>query len=285
MYNENYSKVQNLLNQYNIADDLNKYSNNIIDELAWVINNSKDIQLEDILFKYTHLDNDDHLGTIIHYCGLCCKNIFHDYKKAEKFYMVGTKKGNMYSMNNLAIIHENNQQYDLAEKYFSMAIEKGYLPANNSLARIYLTQNKPELAEKCYTMDIERGNIDSLSSLADMYYRLNKLELAEKYYIMAIEKEHSASIDKLANLYNNVLKLYYKLKYINSNIAKKKINNIEKSYVFLCFTNKKRFLSKKDNCPICLEEYVDVIPKECVHYYCYNCYVQVEKCQICAGIL
>lgn len=48
----------------------------------------------------------------------------------------------------------------------------------------------------------------------------------------------------------------------------------------VCFENKKKSLSKIDECPICYEN-TNVIPRECAHYYCYNCYVEQKECAIC----
>ena len=35
-----------------------------------------------------------------------------------------------------------------------------------------------------------------------------------------------------------------------------------------------------DNCPICLE-FTLTIPRECSHYYCCNCFTNINKCAIC----
>ena len=35
-----------------------------------------------------------------------------------------------------------------------------------------------------------------------------------------------------------------------------------------------------DECPICLEN-KELIPRKCAHFYCYDCYIEINKCAIC----
>jgi TPR repeat protein len=46
------------------------------------------------------------------------------------------------------LLYTEQRRYDAAEKYYLMAIDEGYNPAINNLAVIYDRQQKYELAEK-----------------------------------------------------------------------------------------------------------------------------------------
>ena len=58
------------------------------------------------------------------------------------------------------------------------------------------------------------------------------------------------------------------------------LTRLRKLYEVKCFENKIRLLSKHDECMICTETAV-LIPRECAHYYCTDCYVKLDKCAIC----
>ena len=82
--------------------------------------------------------------------------------------------------NNIGIIYDNQEKYDLAEKYYLMAIDKGYENAMCNLGFLYYNQEKYDLAEKYYLMAIEKGNEDAMCNLGNLYYDQEKYELAEK---------------------------------------------------------------------------------------------------------
>lgn len=270
--------LQKFFDDYKITDNLNNYSDNLITRLANIINDPENMQY------YAHFDNEE-ISTIVHYYGLCHQYITKNVKKSIKYYLISAKKGNIYSTYNLANIYRDINKSELAEKYYLMAINKEFIPAMNELAYMYQNQNKIELSEKYYLMAIAKGNILSLHNLAILYHDHKNLELAEKYYLMAIEKGLIDSFNCLSVIYaRNILKLYHKLKDINNVVIKNEINKLEKTYEIFCFNNKKRFLSKKDICPICLNENIDVIPKECAHFYCHDCYIEFDECQICKGL-
>jgi len=64
----------------------------------------------------------------------------------------------------------------------------------------------------------------------------------------------------------------------NCKLIGKKTKNI------VIFDQKSRFLSKIQECPICLEE-KKCISYECAHYSCLSCYVHIisdsKKCPLC----
>ena len=163
-----------------------------------------------------------------------------------------------------------------------MAIEKNHIRAIHSLGFLYEIQHKYDLAEKYYLMAAERNIPYSTNKLGDLYKKQGKHELAEKYYLMALEKGSFFAFYNLRQFYGNDLKLYHVLTKIPNKVPliNKEINKLKKKKDIICFENKKNILSKKDQCPICLED-TDVIPKECTHSYCYNCFVEIDKCAVC----
>ena len=68
----------------------------------------------------------------------------------------------------------------------------------NNLAVLYQDQNKFDLAEKYYLLSIENKNIDSINNLAMLYKDQNKFDLAEKYYLLSIENKNINSINNLS---------------------------------------------------------------------------------------
>ena len=197
--------------------------------------------------------------------GIIYKNQ-NKYELAEIYYKIIIEKNYNYeiaiAMNGLGIIYEEQGKYELAEKYYLMAVEKNNDNAIYNIGDFYCEQNKYILAEKYYLMIIEKDKscVIPYHNLGNLYYKWNKYELAKDYYSIAIEKGCIDSISILAKLCNP-LELYYIL-----------TNRMTK--------NKKRNLSKVYECTICLEN-TNVIPRECAHYYCYSCYVKIDKCVIC----
>jgi|SaaInlStandDraft_4_1057021.scaffolds.fasta_scaffold03736_3 hypothetical protein len=56
----------------------------------------------------------------------------------------------------------------------------------------------------------------------------------------------------------------------------------ETKYHIHCFKNKCNLLSKIGECPICFNSDVKMIPTECAHYYCIECYVTLNaRCCLC----
>lgn len=81
----------------------------------------------------------------------------------------------------------------------------------------------------------------------------------------------------------NKLKAYHMLNTISpvSESLEIIINDMRRNYEVRCYDRKLELLSKVGNCPICLDEEITVIPKECCHYYCPDCYVLIDSCQVC----
>ena len=123
-----------------------------------------------------------------------------------------------------------------------------------------------------------------MTDLAHLYFDTNVIKLAEKYSIMAIEHNEFSTINILEDIYDTQLKLYSVLNKIQNKSPKleelisKLVSN---SSEIRKYNNRKNLLSKIDECPICLEEST-VIPRDCAHFYCENCYFHLlDACAIC----
>ena len=240
------------------------------------------------------------------------------YKTAKKYFMEEIEKGNSNAMYNLAFMYGDRNKSELSEKYYLMAVEKGHSRSMNNLGHMYFEQGKSELAEKYLLMAIEQdnktaiGNIiclyesqdnrkkimkynklyvekyndpDAMNSLGIFHLELKENDLAEKYFKMAIENNAQEAIHNLKVIYKecNPLKLYYELTKLNKNdLINNKIDHLKNKYKheINCFENKQKFFSKIDECPICFET-IKLIPKECTHYYCINCFLTIKKCALC----
>jgi hypothetical protein len=82
-----------------------------------------------------------------------------------------------------------------------------------------------------------------------------------------------------ALMYPNKLQLYNALFRITeqNDPVKQTIRELEIDQQIRYFKNKKDNLSKKAECPICYDELM-LIPRECAHYYCPDCYVRIDRC-------
>lgn len=207
------------------------------------------------------------------------------YELAEKYFLMGIEKNDIVSMNHLGYMYYKQEKYELAEKYCLMAAEANYTDAINNLGHIYRIQKKYDIAKKYYLMAAERDCMYAFCGLGSIYQKEKKTQLAEKYYLMAIDKDRSLGMELLEDLYfGDVLKFYYVLKNIpNKNkLIENKINELKKNENIICYENSINFLSKMGECPICLET-TNLIPRRCAHFYCYDCFVEINKykCAVC----
>jgi tetratricopeptide (TPR) repeat protein len=171
---------------------------------------------------------------------------------------------------------------DKAIEYYLKAIKFNNVYAMSNLANIYWgTHRDYVLAEKYYLMAVDNGNHICCNKLGKLYSHLGKMELAIKYYLTGIKY---GSILALNNLKTSVteLKLYMLLMNIDTknDLINNTINELKKTKEIICFENKKNLLNKDGECMICFED-TKLIPKECCHYYCCDCYVKYSKCSIC----
>jgi hypothetical protein len=95
---------------------------------------------------------------------------------------------------------------------------------------------------------------------------------------MAVEHGNDQAIIGMKSLYPDKLQLYNILSKLTKNdLIEKTMQELEIDQKIRYFKNKKDRLSKKDCCPICYEERM-LIPRECAHYYCTDCYVRIDRC-------
>ena len=170
------------------------------------------------------------------------------------------------------------------KKYYLMAIDKDNSSAINNLGNYYqYIDNNYDLMKKYYLMGIDKGNIKSKNYLIDYYMNkhLDKNENIELFELFNIY----INIDLIImNIINNTK---YKYLVLYSLIGKPILEYLKFKNI-IChqinkYINKINILTKKDKCPICLDDN-DCIPTECAHYYCYYCYpiiINLEKCAIC----
>lgn len=198
---------------------------------------------------------------------------------AEKYYLITITKGRFDSIKDLADLYNEQKKYNLAEKYYIMLIEKELGIDNMKL-------DEHSLAEIHYLMKVSDDQIHAMISLGSMYEDQDKYELAEQYYLMAIVKGNMDAIDHFENIAETDLYIYHKLSKItskNEDVNKKineKISSLKSNFKIKCFENKLKFLSRTDQCPICLD-YTVLIPLECTHFYCSDCFIKINKCAIC----
>lgn len=225
-------------------------------------------------------------GDLFVILAICYRRI-KKFDLAEMYYTKAISNGNQLALINLGILYEQNKQYDLAEKFYLKSIDYGRESAIHRLASLYERQHKIDLAESYYLLALDKKSSHALIDLIKFYDRNNRKDLAIKYSIEALfsnEKDCNFGYKKINKVCNyNELKLYSLLDNItNKNqFINGKINELDKIRDVKYFKNKINLLSKEDQCPICLDEHVLVIPKECAHFYCRECYVEIKKCSIC----
>jgi tetratricopeptide (TPR) repeat protein len=170
------------------------------------------------------------------------------------------------------------KKYDQAERYYQMAIKQGDSDAHNNLGLMYFVQKKYDQAERYYLMAIDQGCSIASNNLGLMYSEQKKYDLSERYFLMAIDQGVDQAIIGLKSIYPDDLKLYNILTKLTKNdLIEKTMRELEIDQQIRYFKNKKDSLSKKAECPICYEELM-LIPRECAHYYCPDCYVRIDRC-------
>jgi len=165
-----------------------------------------------------------------------------------------------------------------------MAIDKGYAKSMNNLALMYENQEKINEAEKYYLMAIDKGFTHSMYDLALIYKQQGKLDEEKKYYLMVLKKNEKIYL-KIIKKNNNDLELFSLLLSIEekdrSVLIKEEIARLMKIKQIINYFNKINLNSKQGICSICFDENIKLIPFDCSHFYCTNCYITMGKCAIC----
>ncbi|AYV83805.1 MAG: hypothetical protein Hyperionvirus12_2 [Hyperionvirus sp.] len=242
----------------------------------------------DLAEKYLLMCYDDSNVKLVYLLG----NVYYKLGKfeiAESYYLKAVGVNNGEAANNLACIYLSRDERDLAEKYYLIAIEQGCTCAEYNLGFLYQISKKYDLAEKYYLNTLERNPncVDTMRNLATTYHQSAQYELAEKFYLKAVSKNDRDSLFNLEILYEgNILKLFDSLGKLlvegsKNDVLVEKYEELSGKYVVRCFQNKKKLLVRLNYCSICMEDDVPTIPMECVHYFCFECYVNLNCCPIC----
>jgi tetratricopeptide (TPR) repeat protein len=185
-----------------------------------------------------------------------------DFDNMHKYYLDGiTYEKCEACMYNYGVYFKGEKEFDNMKKYFEMVIE-------------------------------QKKDIKTTFEYAKYYQEINDIDNAIKYYSMYIDFEESfVETNKDDNerlsaiLLFDVISLYEKI--YERKISVNKIKpDVKKNYVK--YTTKKRImenkikcLSKEDNCPLCMHDST-VIPLDCcLHFYCEDCYIKLNKCPEC----
>lgn len=116
------------------------------------------------------------------------------------------------------------------------------------------------------------------------YAVLDNSELAMEYlikYLSSIKTVDSnyLNLELISKISNT--KLYIALEKLpNKNIFKPIFDKLKNNEDVIILTNKINMLGKKEACPICYDE-TTLIPMECAHFYCVNCYYKLKNCGFC----
>jgi TPR repeat protein len=145
---------------------------------------------------------------------------------------------------------------------------------------ILAKENQIEEAKKYYLMAIDGGNYNSMNNYAILLKKENQIDEAKKYYLMAIDKGSASAIHNYCNIEIDYIRKYYQLSKLTSKIAQDKVKELLKNKEVFAFYRRSTMLNKQDNCMICYE-HSNLVPKECLHYYCLNCYFKIDICAIC----
>jgi len=212
---------------------------------------------------------------------------------AEEYYKQAVLKNAINAHNNLGFLYQKLEKFDLAITNYKIGVFKNDVDAPKNLINLYKKQDKMDLAIEFFKRVLEAGNNNVLVHLANLYRDKHDTENSSKYYLLAIATDNSNSNSDADAEFKQIaedlkqtmpkLKLYHTLNKIA--IKNNRITNLmielRKSKEVHCFVNKQNFNYKTDTCLICQEEETKVIPYDCAHFYCVECYSNITKCQIC----
>lgn len=241
-------------------------------------------QVHNILIKGDIKINYD--DDLLNYCAGVYYYINGKYNKAIT-YLSKINYGK-YSTTILCFCYTYLCKYNMAETYYLEAISNGSKSAIIHLSIMYGREGKNDLVEKYLLLAIDKNISNGYIRLFKFYTRRKENDLIIKYSLEALSKNNkniqNIGYKYLLQVCKTQTRVFILLESISSKnqFIKNKINLLIKNrYAIKCLNNKILFLSKKDQCPICLEENILVIPKECAHFYCKDCFIKIKKCSIC----
>ena len=284
-----YKKIIELKNKNKNDERINKQYNKIVYAMAEIHSILKEYNKS--IKYYTELfDNGNNYAL---------KNIASEYLKLNDYDMaIETllKSGELGSNNSyfeIGNIYKLTDDFDMAEYYYILECEVSENPeCYYELFKIYSMRDKKDEQEKYILMAFAKDKTYAFN-VSEYYKSIDNIKMELEYLL--IDVGYTASdrgILRLNEIYkDDRLKLYkiYKSiidnkndKYIYYTKIMKIINDLEKEKIVYFYSNKSKFMSKIDSCPICYENKL-CIARECTHHYCLDCFVEINKqdCPIC----
>ena len=211
-----------------------------------------------------------------------------DLEFAEKYYLLALEH-NIYNNNKIFDIYETlthmyriQYRYSLQKKYFVLAAERNNSFYENICSYFNSSDNNKKTVKELILSALDKDKINILSVIN--IYKKFGFDIKELIYNYSDKLNQLDNIDVplLQSILGTSLQLYNFLSKINkpSEPIKKVLFDLKNDYKVLCFANKLNKFAIQDECPICLE-HATVIPKECCHYYCCDCYIKYDVCAIC----
>jgi len=226
------------------------------------------------------------IGTIsYHMLGMISKKQ-ENYDDAIKFFTIAADRNHISAMNQLGLVYNSQGDKENAIKYFTLGHENGCPFGMYNLGLVYQEANDLDLAASCFLICVDNKDYDAFSRLGIICEKKGTYSEAINWYKQALEKGDMTIL-------NNFCKLCEKTNrselYIYNQLSKlpptkeimDKMKKLEKMKSVFCFKRKAHVLEKEDECMICLNEKTKLIPMECCHYYCYDCYSTLKKCALC----
>lgn len=145
------------------------------------------------------------------------------------------------------------------------------------MAYMYEKQKKYEDAEKNYLIAIEKTDKTAYFYYIDMLYDLQRFADAIPYAIEAMDKK-SFKPNSLRK-HKFLLSIYYSFYSIeNKNQAVRQILIEFEKIKNVFYFKRKLDTSQTGSCVLCGDDDVKLIPFECMHYQCAECFIKFNKC-------
>jgi len=219
-----------------------------------------------------------------------------NYGLMKKYYKLGLNTDSKSDiLNNLGYYYITiDKNYDMGIKYYLESIKLNNIHAMNNLGMYYYNIEKNyELAKKYYLMSCDNNLPEAYNNMGLYYCEIdNNIEIGKLYFIQSIISDMD-NINNIKNIKQNMKQIYTPLeRYIsflqNSiYIDKDDEEEFNKDPNVIIFKNRVNTFSKFEECCICMTDYT-VIPLECTHYICVDCYPKIinsAKCPICRTII
>lgn len=191
----------------------------------------------------------------------------------------------------MGIFYESIDDYEIAEKYYLKAMYISDCIKSFGYRNLFMLINK-NISSLIYE-DLLK-HVKNLQSMKDTDYEILIHDI--KYMYKDDHKKIASLIDKYCpyTYYekyindicynNNRLYAYYLLFTLDetNSIVKRYKNYLIQNFTYIRnFHNKINLNYKLGDCFICYDENIKLIPFECAHFHCIECYAKLGKCSIC----